>query len=116
MSIQIRDLTRLVLLAPAHPARYGRAMPQRLSRPRGRAGKPDRLRALELLASCAQEGCTRGGDAGARLHGRDDGRACARRARDGEVERVVAGARKFEVALMMITETGQKTVRSGEAP
>jgi hypothetical protein len=63
----MRD-TPLIVAAPDPP------MPSspRRKRSRSRAPKPDRRRALELLAGCGR----------ARLHHRADGRACPRRARD----------------------------------
>jgi hypothetical protein len=56
-------------------------LPFRRTFPARRSAKPTRRRALELLADCGHEGCTRGGAARERHHDRDHGRACPRRAR-----------------------------------
>jgi hypothetical protein len=83
-----------------HRRRY--SMPQ-LRRPRRRP-KPNRRRALELLASC-RDGCTealllaRGFSIG------QAGRARARWPRERAC-RVVVGGQRFEIARVQITEAG----------
>jgi hypothetical protein len=81
-----------------------------MPRPRRRP-KPDRRRALELLASC-RDGCT---EAMMLAHGFSipqlvelvrAGLASA------TAERVVAGSRTFEIARVRITEAGQKALGS----
>jgi hypothetical protein len=76
---------------------------------RKRLPKPDRRRALELLASC-RDGCT---EAMMRAHGFTipqmvelirAGLASA------SAERVVAGSRKIEVARVRITEAGRRAL------
>jgi hypothetical protein len=85
----------------------------RHQRSRKRAPKPDRRRALELLAGCGAEGC---GEALMRAHGFDTEQmvelVCAGLAR-ATAERVVAGTRKLEVATLRITKAGRRAIANG---
>jgi hypothetical protein len=78
--------------------------------PRTHRPKPDRHRALELLASC-RDGCT---EAIMLAHGFTIAQmvelARAGLAVQRAAERVVAGNRTLEVARMRITETGRKAL------
>jgi hypothetical protein len=90
-------------------------MPNNLSRPRGRSRhlpRPDRRRALELLASC-RDGCT---EAIMLAHGFsietmveiiNAGMATA------TAKRVVAGARTIEVTRVWITNQGRRALAGG---
>jgi hypothetical protein len=90
--------------------------PAYLKRPtpsRRRGPKPDRRRALELLASC-RDGCT---EAIMLAHGFTvDQMVELVRAglATAQTERVVAGGRTFEVARVRITEAGRQLL--GTAP
>ena len=76
----------------------------------GRFPKPDRRRALELLAGCGAEGCS---EAIMRAHGFTIPQM-VELVRAGlatvQGERVVAGLRKIEVARVRITEIGRKAL------
>jgi hypothetical protein len=83
-------------------------------RARFRGPKPDRRRALELLAGSPQEGCS---EAIMRAHGFSveqlvelvrAGLATAK------AQRVGAGARKIEVATLRITEAGRRALEGGK--
>jgi hypothetical protein len=79
-----------------------------MPRPRRRP-KPDRRRALELLASC-RDGCT---EAIMIAHGFtiDDMAALVRAGlATATAERVVAGRRTIEVARLRITEAGRRAI------
>jgi hypothetical protein len=79
-----------------------------MPRPRRRP-KPDRRRALELLASC-HDGCT---EAMMLAHGFtiDDMVALAHAGlATATAERVVAGSRTIEVARVRITEAGRRAL------
>ena len=74
---------------------------------RKRTLKPDRVRALELLAGCGSEGCTEG-----ILHAHGFATAdIVELVRAGlasaTAERVVAGSRKIEIARVKITDAGR---------
>jgi hypothetical protein len=81
-------------------------MPQ----PRRRGPKPDRRRALELLAGCGPDGCT---EAIMLAHGFTT-RQMVELVRAGlataTAERVVAGGLKLEVARVRITEAGRRAL------
>ena len=83
--------------------------PRRNSR---RLPKPDRRRALELLASCP-EGCT---EAVMLAHGFTV-RQMLELVRDGlataSAERVVAGGKSIEIARVKITEAGRQILVDG---
>jgi hypothetical protein len=76
-----------------------------MPRPRRRP-KPDRRRALELLASC-HDGCT---EAMMLAHGFtvEQMVELVRAAATATAERVVAGSRTIEVARVRITEAGRR--------
>ena len=80
-----------------------------VKRPRT-ASKPDRRRALELLASC-RDGCTEGM---MRAHGFTV-EQMAELVRAGlttsTAERVMAGARMLEVSKLRITEAGRRALK-----
>ena len=80
--------------------------------PRGFAGarrrqrdlKPDRIRALELLAGCGREGCT---EAILHAHGfatADIVELVHAKLATATAERIVAASRKMEVATVRITD------------
>jgi hypothetical protein len=77
-------------------------------RSRKRVPKPDRRRALELLASCP-EGCTEGILA---AHGFTIEQMVVVRGglASATAERVVAGSRKLEVARVKITDAGRRVL------
>ena len=102
-------------MAYAPPSRYDPAMPQlrpaSLSQPTSRRlARPSRRRALELLASCPQEGCS---EAIMLAHGFsveqmvDLVRAGLATA---ETQRIVAGRQRYEVARLRITEAGRRVL------
>jgi hypothetical protein len=76
--------------------------------------KPDRIRALELLAGCGAEGCTEGI---LRAHGLAIG-DMVELVRAGLVtvtaERVVAGGREHEVARVRITDAGRRVLEKAK--
>jgi hypothetical protein len=69
--------------------------------------KPDRVRALESLAGCGEEGCTK---AGKRLGDYGDRRACAWRLATATAEHEVAGGREHEIARVQITDAGRQVL------
>jgi hypothetical protein len=76
-----------------------------MPRPLRRRPKPDRRRALEVLASC-RDGCT---EALMRAHGFSVAQMIApvrARLATATAERVVTGSRTIEVARVRITEAG----------
>src|SRR5262245_23348295 len=82
-----------------------------LSGPMARRPKPDRRRALELLASCKDD-CTEGilrAKTGSRLRMAELVRA---KLASATAERVVAGSTKMEIARVRITDAGRQ--RLGE--
>src|SRR5262245_47722891 len=114
----IRSGTRRPATAPPESASpptapFGR--PAVLSSPNvapRRRPKPDRRRALELLASC-RDGCT---EAIMRAHGFTVAQL-AELIRSGlaaaQAERVIAGGKAIEVARMRITEAGRRALADG---
>ena len=84
------------------------AIPHRRNRP-----KPDRRRALELLASC-RDGCT---EAILLAHGFTV-EQMVELVRSGlattTAERIVAGSRRFEVATLRITYAGRRALEGME--
>jgi hypothetical protein len=97
------------LVAAVYSVRHQRrpSMPT-LSR-RKRVPKPDRRRALELLASCS-DGCT---EAVMLAHGftvEDMVELVRAGLASASVERVVAGTQRFEVARVKITEAGRRAL------
>jgi hypothetical protein len=85
-------------------------MPSPRQPTRRRDLKPDRVRALELLAGCGDEGCTKGM---LRAHGFATSEI-VELVRGGlatvTAERVVAGGREHEVARVRLTEAGRQVL------
>jgi hypothetical protein len=89
-------------------------MPSPRQPTRRRDLKPDRVRALELLAGCDAEGCT---VAILHAHGfatADIGELVRAKLVAVTAERIVAGSRKMEVARVRITAAGRWKRRGNE--
>jgi hypothetical protein len=85
-------------------------MPSPRQPTRRRDFKPDRVRALELLAGCGDEGCAEGI---LRAHGftiSDIVELVQAKLATATAERVVAGSRKMEVARVKITDAGRRVL------